>query len=57
MITNLHWSSYTVLVILSDFNGGQTDPQTEEERGRRTDSHDEINSRFENFEKAPKNPV
>jgi len=57
MITNLHWSSCTVLVILSDFNGGQTDPQTEEERGRRTDSHDEINSRFGNFEKAPKNPV
>jgi hypothetical protein len=57
MITNLHWSSCTVLVILSDFNDGRTDPQTEEQRDRRTDSHDEINSRFGNFAKEPKNPV
>jgi hypothetical protein len=35
----------------------RTDPQTEEERDRRTDSHDEINSRFGNSVKVPNNPV
>jgi len=35
----------------------RTDPQTEEERDRRTGSHDEINIRLGNFAKVPKNPV